>query len=142
MLLNKLRAMTREEAAELPGCQEGLDRSLLKAAASASSREELLALLTTRRYPAARLSRLCTYALLGVTQKMLENAPLPDRALLLALKKNPSLTGCWKDISVRVCNASEWLSSADPVEKTAWRLWSLASGYTDSWPFSQKLTVR
>ena len=92
LLLEKLRSMDREEAALLPDCPEGLDAALLKAAARANSREDLIAALTTRRYPSARISRLCAYALLGITKETLNFAPLPKRALLLALKTNPSLT--------------------------------------------------
>ena len=139
LLLEKLRAMAPEETVMLPGCPEGLDRALAAAAAQADSREELISLLTTRRYPAARISRLCTCALLGVTQETLAGASLPDSALLLALKRNPSLTGSWKNASVHVCGAPEYLNAADPAELHAWRLWALAAGLPASWPFTQKL---
>ena len=42
-----------------------------------------------QRYPAARVSRLCACALLGLTQNDTENAPLPENALLLGLRKKP-----------------------------------------------------
>ena len=96
-------------------------------------------MLTTRRYSSARISRLCAYALLGITREQLENAPLPSAAMLLAIKKNPSLTGSWKKASVCVCAAPEYLNTANPAEQRAWRLWALAAGLPASWPFTQKL---
>lgn len=139
LLLEKLRSMAPEEAASLPDCPEGLDRALLKASRAAASRKELVALLTSRRYSSARISRLCTYAMLGVTGSRLERLPLPDSAFLLAVKKDPSLTGLWKKSAVRVLSAAEWLASADPAERTAWRLWSLAGGLPDAFPYTQKM---
>ena len=139
LLLAKLRAMAPEEASHLPDCPEGLDRALAAAAAECGSREELIAKLTSRRYPAARISRLCAYALLGITKEVLDNTPLPDRLLLLALKKNPSLTGSWKNNSLQVLTVPEYLKAADPAEQEAWRLWVLASRLPASWPFTQKL---
>ena len=139
VLLSKLRSMTPDDASMLPDCQEGLDRALLKAASHAGSVKELISLLTSRRYPSSRISRLCTHALLGITGDILEQATLPDAGLLLALKKNPSVTGSWKNSPVHIVPAADWLESEGPIEREAWRLWSLASGLPASYPFTQKL---
>ena len=139
LLLEKLRAMTPQQASCLPDCPEGLDAALLKAAARADSRGALIAALTTRRYSAARISRLCAYALLGVTRDRLENLALPSAVLLLAIKKNPSLTGSWKNGPVQVLSAAKWQEKADAADLAAWRLWSLSCGLPASWPFTQKL---
>ena len=139
LLLSKLRAMTAGEASRLPDCPEGLDAALLKSARLVSSREELLSALTTRRYPAARISRLCTCALLGLTAERLRNLPLPDCALLLAMKKNPSATGPWKNSRISILSAAEYLNGAGPEERAAWRIWSLVSGLPASYPFTQRV---
>ena len=139
LLLQKLRSISKEEAACLPDCTEGLDAALIRAASCADSRDELIALLTTRRYSSARISRLCACALLGITKKTLDKASLPKNALLLAMKKNPSLTGSWKNSSVQVMTAAKWLKSADPAEAAAWRVWSLCCGKPSAWPFKKKL---
>ncbi len=139
ILLEKLRSMSSLQASGLPDCAEGLDSALLKAAMCAGSRKELVAMLTTRRYSAARISRLCTYALLGITRERLENLTLPSAALLLAIKRNPSMTGSWKKSPVQVLPASEWQEKADPVDLAAWRLWAHASGLPASYPFTQKI---
>lgn len=139
LLLEKLRAMTPAEASRLPDCPEGLDTALLNAARTSGSREEIISLLTTRRYSSARISRLCAYALLGITREQLENAPLPSAAMLLAIKKNPSLTGCWKNSAVQVLSPVKWLEQAGAADLAAWRAWTLSCGLPDSYPFTQKL---
>ena len=139
LLLDRLRSIRPEDAALLPDCPEGLDTALRKAASRANSRVELISLLTTRRYASARISRLCTCALLGISKRDIEETPLPDRALLLAMKKNPSMTGSWKNGSVQVLTAAKWLNSAPPADLAAWRIWSLICGKPDAWPFEKKL---
>ena len=141
VLTDRLRSMSREDFARLPDCPEGLDAALMKAARGADTREALLAALTTRRYPAARISRLCACALLGITADTLRDLPLPSSALLLAMKKNPSLTGSWKNSNVRVSAAPEWLDSAGPADRAAWRLWGLCAGLPGGFPCTQKLVT-
>ena len=141
LVLDKLRSITPGQASCLPDCPEGLDAALLRAAAQAGSRGELIASLTTRRYPSARISRLCTCALLGITRDRLESAPLPSAALLLAIRKNPSMTGFWKKGPVRLLAAAKWRQQADPEDLAAWRLWSLACGLPASYPFTNRLAA-
>ena len=139
LLLDRLRSMKPEEASRLPDCPEGLDAALLNAARTAGSREELISLLTTRRYSSARISRLCAHALLGITREQLENTPLPSAAMLLAIKKNPSLTGSWKSSTVQVLSPAKWLEQAGSPDLSAWHAWTLSCGLPASYPFTQKL---
>lgn len=139
VMIDKIRSMTTHQVSSLADCAEGLDAALLKAAARVRSREELIAMLTTRRYPSARISRLCASALLDITRDQLDNLPLPDSALLLAIKKNPSLTGSWKNSSVKVLPASGWKETASPADLAAWRVWASCSGLPASWPFTLRL---
>jgi len=53
----------------------------------ACSREELLETLKTKRYARARLSRLCTHALLDITQEFLKEHPSPESVRLLGLRR-------------------------------------------------------
>ena len=86
-LLYRLRGMGADSLARLPDVSEGIELRLAEAAQSARSREELLELAKTRRYPYARLSRLCAHALLGFDAELLASAPLPPAAWLLGLKE-------------------------------------------------------
>ncbi len=65
-ILARLRSMTESELAALPGAAEGLQNRLQKAALAAGTVEGLVALATTKRYPAARIRRMALAALLGI----------------------------------------------------------------------------
>lgn len=66
-IMYRLRTMSTQDWSDLPGISEGLDDRLKKAAAQCCTLESLLQTASTRRYPAARLRRLCMHALLGLT---------------------------------------------------------------------------
>ncbi len=85
-LLYRLRTMDAEEYAALPDISEGIEYRLREAAQRASTREELLHSAKTRRYPYARLSRLATHALLGLTGQTLSH-DTPNSAWLLGFRE-------------------------------------------------------
>ena len=87
-LLYRLRAMTAQELADIPGMDEGLESRFLAAAQTAATREELLALIKTRRYTRARLSRLCALALLGVTRELARQCDAPTYARILGFRRD------------------------------------------------------
>ena len=90
VLLHILRNSTVESLSLLPYCNEGLEYRLKNCAKEAISREDLLEKLKTKRYVRSRLSRLCTHALLGITQETLDKYPLPPYVRLLGFKKSSS----------------------------------------------------
>lgn len=67
LLLDRLRTMERAQIAALPDVNEGLEMRIARYAREAASREELMALVKCKRYTMARISRVLTYALLGLT---------------------------------------------------------------------------
>jgi len=140
-LISKLRSMSLSEAAAMPGCSEGLDSALLKAASLSDSREALISHLTSRRYSSARISRLCACALLGITGDLLDHTPLPCSALFLGMKKNLSLTGSWKDFPL-FSSPARWLASAGSAEQAAYRLWGLCSRRSGAFPYTEKMIIR
>ena len=139
LLLWRLRSMTADEYAALPDLSEGMENALRDAASAVLTRRELLAFLSGKRYPAARISRLCAYVLLGITRSMMESCPLPDSALLLGLKKDPVMTALWKGLPLRVLSSfGEWKKAASPADLAAWRLWALCCRLPDTLPFAEK----
>ncbi len=139
LLTARLRGMVAESFGHLPDLSEGIENALRAAASSVNTRESLLTLLSGKRYPAARISRLCACALLGVTAEQTGSLPLPDSALLLGLKKNPEMTVRWKSTAVRVIPSfTEWMKTACPADLAAWRLWAQCCGLPDSLPCSEK----
>ena len=74
-ILARLRSMTETELAALPGASEGLENRLKKASLTAGTVEELAALATTKRYPAARIRRMALAALLGIPAGLEKGTP-------------------------------------------------------------------
>ena len=86
-LLYRLRTMSAADYAALPDVSEGIENRLAAAAETARTREALLLSAKTRRYPYARLSRLATHALLGMTDDFLAAQTAPEAAMLLGFRK-------------------------------------------------------
>ena len=140
LLLARLRSMTAAEYGSLPDLSEGMENALRTASAVSHTRSELIASLSGRRYPAARVSRLCACALLGITKEDILNAPLPDHALLLGLRKCPEMTSLWKTLPIPVITSfTEWKQSAAPSDLAAWNLWAQCAGLPGTLPFTEKL---
>ncbi len=87
-LLYRLRTMSAGEYAALPDVSEGVEHRLRAAAESACTRNDMLLSAKTRRYPYARLSRLATHALLGLTDGMLAAEDAPQAAMLLGFRRD------------------------------------------------------
>ena len=88
-LLYRLRTMTPDDLRDIHGIREGLEYRFLKAAETATDRDSLIAMVKTRRYTHARLSRICTAILLGLTKEMAAMA-VPAYARVLGIR-SPSL---------------------------------------------------
>lgn len=86
-LLYRIRNMLPEEIAAYPCCTEGLENRILTCAKTATSREELLRQLKTRRYPYTRLSRIMSQILLQMPENLLNSFPEAPYVRLLGLRK-------------------------------------------------------
>ena len=69
-LLYRLRNMTAEELRLLPDVGEGLENRIITAARSCPSVEALIDEVKTKRYTRARICRILTCALLGITEAL------------------------------------------------------------------------
>lgn len=138
VLLARLRLMDEVDYAALPDISEGIERRLRRFADTARTRETLLQAAKTRRYPYARLSRLATHALLGVTQAVVGSNPLPPAAFLLGFRRGcePLLSHLAQGVIPLVSSAAQCGKDAAwaQVERRAWGLWALGAGYDgDMW---------
>ncbi len=128
-LLDRLRQTPPEAFAALPDCTEGLENRLHAAAREATTRDQLLILLKTRRYPYARLNRLVTHALLGLTAELARQAP--GYARLLGLRADSPLTPLLRQSRVRVIAKAADGDFTDPLyrlDERAYDLWALGAG--------------
>ncbi len=131
-LLYRLRTMSESDYAALPDASEGIEYRLMAAAQTASTREELLQTAKTRRYPYARLSRLATHALLGLTDDILDDR-IPDAAWLLGFREDARVVfGHFKERGTLSIISKAADASADCdwflLEKRAYDLWALGTG--------------
>lgn len=141
-LLYRLRTCSSEELRSLPDLSEGIEDRLAACAGRAASREELLTLAKTRRYPYARLSRLCAHALLGVTQADFTRESLPPAAWLLGFRRSAGpLLGRLAQSGVPLlakaadapCREDAWFR----LERRAYDLWALGCGLPSGMALTQ-----
>ncbi len=140
-LLYRLRTMTDAEWAALPDLSEGIEDRLRAAARTSSAREELLLAAKTRRYPHARLSRLCAHALLGITQSQLDAEPLPTAAWLLGFRQEakPLFAHIKQSGFPIIGKAADYTGNEAwfRTELTAYNLWALGCGLPAGLGFTQ-----
>ena len=68
--LYKLRSMSLDEIAALPDVSEGLENRIYAAVREYNSTKEIITAVKTKRYTHARIRRILTCALLGITEEM------------------------------------------------------------------------
>lgn len=130
-LLSLLRTMRPEALACVADVGEGLENRLLRAAETATSREALLGYVKCKRYTHARLSRVLTQAMLGITKQIAAAHPMPTYARLLGFREGarPLL----KEIRVRaavpvITRAAKFRPNADAaftLDLRAGGIWAL-----------------
>lgn len=103
-LLALLRSTDAATLAQTADIGEGLENRLLRAAQEASTREALINQVKCKRYTWARLSRIATQALLGITKQMTAAQPLPAYARLLGFRREaqPLLNEIKKNASLPI----------------------------------------
>ena len=145
LLLYRLRFSSASQLAALPDCTEGLENRLSACAEQASSREELLALLKTRRYAHARLSRLCTHALLDMSADFLRDNSHPTYVRLLGFRRDSKeMTALLRQSGLKVIAKAADGDKNDPLfqlDMRAYELWALGAGLPSGLLFKQGVTV-
>ena len=143
LLLYRLRSMDADALRTLPDCTEGLENRITKAARVAVSRTDLLARLKTRRYAYARLSRLATHALLGITTDLLTARPVPEYARLLGFRRESrELLTAFRGSSVPVIAKAADGNPANPLyalDARAYDLWALGAELPAGLMYRQKI---
>ena len=127
-LLYRLRTMSADNLRQIAGMDEGLEYRFLSAAKTAQSREELLALVKTKRYTHARLSRLAALTLLGVTRDFANEHDKPAYARALGFRRDaaPLLRAIKEHGSLPfVTKAADYDDPLFALDVRAQDLWSL-----------------
>ena len=134
MVLRTLRRMTPEEAeARLTDLSEGLANRIIREAATAGSRQELLDRVCTKRYPRARINRILTRAMLEITPAELDDFPEFREILLLGMEANQKMTGKWKQSGMMIRH-----NIRDMAPDPAFSVWGQSAGLGEDWAFRQR----
>jgi len=144
LLLYRLRTADTESLRMLPDCTEGLENRLKACAAQAASREELLQLLKTKRYAHARLSRLCTHALLDMPAALICDAHPSYVRLLGFCSVSADLTAELKNSRIPIIAKAADGCMEDPLyqlDMRAYDLWALGAGLPSGFMLRQGVTV-
>ena len=107
---------------------------------AASSLEDLLDRLKTRRYARARLSRLCCHALLDITRDFLQNDTAIRQVRLLGLRPTPSVTGLMKRSGIPIL-ARPREDAVQALERRAYDVWALGAGLPGGLWYTQGVAV-
>lgn len=145
-LLYRLRTMSADEYSALPDISEGIEHRLAAAAASACSRTDLLQSAKTRRYPYARLSRLATHAMLGLTEDYLRAEDLPRAAWLLGFRRDSRalFTHLRERAKLPILGKAADADRSAPwfaAEMRAYDLWALGAGLPAGLGLTQGISV-
>ena len=89
LMLSRLRFIREQDFLDLPDAGNGLGRRLYRAVQRENSYERILQAASTKRYPMARIRRLCVSAALGLKGE--ETAALPPFARVLAFDEKGKL---------------------------------------------------
>lgn len=81
LVLYKLRTMSAEQLQNVPDVTEGLENRILQMCHKATTLDELCNLIKTKRYTMARIRRILTNALLGITKADIIKQPEYIRVL-------------------------------------------------------------
>lgn len=145
-LLYRLRTMSPTDFAALPDVSEGIENRLASAAETARTREEVLQAAKTRRYPYARLSRLATHALLGMTNDFFAAQSAPEAAMLLGFRreKRELFTHFKERGTLPILGKAADYDRSVPwfaAESRAYDIWALGAGMPAGLALTQGVTV-
>lgn len=145
VLLHLLRTASPETLRRLPGCGEGMENRLAAAARASANRNQLLAAAKTRRYPYARLSRMCAHLMLGFTQQELRPDLLPPYARLLGFRKEARpLVQALKASGFPLVERAACAPRDDAVfqaDMRAYDLWCLGAGQPAGLGYRQQMAI-
>ena len=129
-LLYCLRTASADELSQIAGMDEGLEHRFLAAAKTVATRDELILAVKSKRYTYARLSRICTNILLGVTKDFAAAHTSPTHARVLGFIRDaaPLLRAIKQSASIPLITKAADFDRSDPLfalDLRAQDLWSL-----------------
>ena len=129
-LLYRLRQMTAEQMAALPAVSEGLENRLYEAARQATSYDDLLDRIKTKRYPQTRVQRLLWNAFLGITAEDAAGLP-PYIRVLGVIEKGLDVVRAAREAGKLPLLTRA--SQAESLPENARRIWEIETAAADAY---------
>ncbi len=144
-LLYRLRTMGPDALRALPDVSEGLENRIYQAARQARSRAELIGITKAKRYPYARLNRLASHTLLGMTAELLAAHPVPEYARLLGFRRDSRevLAGLKQSALPVIAKAADGneRNALYALDARAYDLWALGAGLPAGLMYREKVII-
>ena len=144
-LLTTLRINGRDYIAQLPDVSEGLENRIYDAALKCRTRSDLIALVKTKRYTYARISRILLCALLGITSEMIRAAnAAPVSHIRVLGAKSPEVLKKLASVSTVpiVTTAEPPYPDIDIAASNVWALTQTAKPFCDAnRDYTQRLLI-
>ena len=130
ILLYLIRTASPESLADIHGMREGLHKRFIDCAEQTASRSTLIDAVKTKRFTYARLSRICSCILLGLTHEKASELSIPQYARILGFRRSaaPLLTAIRASSPLPVIDRARDLPKNTlqyQLDHTAQMLWSL-----------------
>ncbi len=126
-ILYRLSEMNADDLRAISAVSEGLENRFFHSRNEATSREELLAAVKTKRYPYARLSRVLNHALLHLDKVDLPKTPAYARLLGFRKAALPFLHECAKKSAIPLISKPADYSDLLKADAYAERVWALGA---------------
>ncbi len=127
-LISHLLQTTPVQAARCPDVSEGLERRILKAAKSAVTREQLVDIVKTKRYPYARINRILSHMFTGQTRNNLADIPQYARLLGYSREAAPLLKALRLNGIQLISKPARETVDGSEQDMLAETLWALGAG--------------
>lgn len=115
--LYKLRSMTLQDFAKLPDVNEGLENRIFEAVSNYNSVNEIIEAVKTKRYTHARIRRILTCALLGITEDMQNSDVKYARVLGFTQSGAKMLKSCNMEVVTSVSKALKNENISEMISK-------------------------
>ena len=127
-LLARMRSLKAADLAALPSVSEGLENRIAEAARQATSYEDLIERIKTKRYPRTRISRAVWCAYLGITAEDAAGTPPYVRVLGVTEKGLDLVRAARKTCPLPILTRA---SQAETLTGKARRIWELEAAAAD-----------
>ncbi|NLJ65354.1 MAG: nucleotidyltransferase family protein [Christensenellaceae bacterium] len=139
-LIAKILSSNAEELTNTPEISEGLENRIIDCALSANSRDKLISLIKTKRYPYTRIDRALSHILVGLTNENCSDKPNYVRLLGFRNSAAPLLSAISKDMPLisRPARNKDLIMKEDMFSE---QLWQIGAGECPKIAYEEQVVI-